>query len=94
MVIDLFYLQSVICGFVRVSSLGLDEMFVKLCFGLETFVHQLGVHLSLVLKEAEAKVELASGQLRLQGKALCLVGRLVPEDVHLQVLKVVFGLIV
>ena len=94
MIIMLVYLQSIICCFVRVSSLGLDEMFVKLCFGLQTFVHQLGVHLSLVLEEAETEVELASGQLRLEGEALRLVGRLVPEDVYPQVLEVVFGLIV
>ena len=89
----MFNLESVICGFMGVSGLCLDEVLVELCFGLQPFVHQLRVHLALVLEQPETEVELASGQLGLEGKALRFVGLLVPEDVHLQVLEVVFGLV-
>jgi len=76
----------------RMGSSGLDKVMVKLCFNEKSFIDELSLHLAHVVHKPETDVKLAAGQLGLDRHALSLVGLLVPEDVHIDVLEVVLGL--
>ena len=70
----------------------LNKVLIEFGFNQKSFIGELSFDFANVVDKPELDIKLTTGQLRLDRQTLRLVGLLVPEHVHVDVLVVVLGL--